>query len=922
VSSRIVLPVAPQQKERAPFPLIATLAPVVVGVVLVVVTGSLISLAFAVLGPVIAVATLADGRRSRTRSFRKASAQFWADVDSTQERIRAAHADERAQLWQRHPGALSDPRWDDSAEVSICIGVGEVTSDLECDEPPTVAAGDRYRASLDELAQSATTVADAPVVVEFGNIVTVVGRPTVARPLFRSVVLQLAGRLSPATHTIVTADVAEPWLARLPHAVGQPASTDTSVETVMRGCTLRDRVSFVSRSGERAVVQLADEPVGVAGTILRVSPDGVTLSQPTGDAGPRAQRADSVAAEEAAAWAERARSIAERLGIGVAGAALPASVDFGDLTQTDTSLTVTLGAGSPDPLTIDLVTQGPHAVIGGTTGSGKSELLVTWLLGLAAQRPPSSVSFLLFDFKGGTSFGAVPTLPHCVGTVTDLDARMAKRALESVTAELRYRERQLADAGARSIDDDAVAFMPRLVVVIDEFAHLAETFPDLYAVLADVAARGRSLGIHLILCTQRPAGVVRDAVMANIGLRISLRVTNTADSIAVLGADDAARLAGQPIGRACVAQSGHSVATVQVALASASDVGAVAERWSAAEKGRRPWLDPLPAVVEQSVVLDAARTAHVDETHAFGLLDLPADQSQPASLWNPVRDGSLVVLGGTSSGKTGALAAVAAHRAACWVPPDVESAWDLICAPPTDTLMVVDDLDLLLARLGTDYERETADRLIAIARDPHRRLAVSAQRLAGCVHLIAQECESRLLLRLSGRQEHLIAGGTAADFDPTLPPGGGVWRGARVQVMAVDPPRSTVLPSSTVVEPNGPTIAVTNRPTQFSDLAIAAGHRVVELANVVDDDQTPAFVVGDPESWQNAYSLLTRLRAQGGILFHGCSLADVRSISRVRDLPPPLADPSRGLWFVHAGTIQRATFSARTSQRDPAAKAG
>jgi DNA segregation ATPase FtsK/SpoIIIE, S-DNA-T family len=921
VSARISLPVAPQQKERTPFPLIATVAPVVVGVVLVIVTGSLISLAFALLGPVIAVATLADGRRSRSRSSRRASAQFWVDVEATRARIRAAHDEERTRRAQRHPGALSDPRWDDPPGLSVCIGTGDVESDLECDEPLAVGVDDQYREPIEELATSASIVPRAPVIVELGEALTVVGPPSIARPLFRSMVIQVAGRLSPATHTISVTEVAEHWVSGLPHAVEQPVATDGTVMQVSGASTLRDRVSFVSRSGDRVVIQLADEAVGIPGMIVRVSSRGVTLSPSLQIPPTPIAQAESVAAEEAAAWARSARETAERLGIRSAGAALPSIVAFDELRQAATSLEATLGLGARDPLTIDLVAHGPHAVIGGTTGSGKSELLVTWLLGIAATRPPSTVVFLLFDFKGGTSFGTVPELPHCVGIVTDLDARMAKRALESLTAELRYRERHLADAGARSIDDLATTLMPRLVVVIDEFASLAETFPDLYAVLADVAARGRSLGVHLILCTQRPAGVVRDAVMANIGLRVSLRVTNSADSIAVLGTDAAARLAGQPLGRVCVAQAGHPVVTAQVALASPTDVLAVAARWADVPPGRRPWLDPLPAVVEPHTVIAAARRAAGDDSRAFGLVDVPADQSQPAALWDPARDGSLVVLGGTASGKTGALAALAAFRPARWVPSEIESAWDLICEPPPETLVVIDDLDLLLARLGPDYEREATERLIAIARDPHRRLAVSAQRLAGGVHLVAHECESRLLLRLAGRQEHLIAGGAAADFDPTLPPGGGVWRGSRVQVMVATPPGCAQPSPSTSVAPRGPTIAVTGRPVQFRELAKTAGHRVIELASFTDADTAAAYVVADPESWQNAYSILTRLRAENGILFHGCSLADVRSISRIRNLPPPLADPSRGLWFVEAGTIRRATFSASTQQRDPTVKA-
>ncbi|RII96145.1 cell division protein FtsK, partial [Clavibacter nebraskensis] len=116
------------------------------------------------------------------------------------------------------------------------------------------------------------------------------------------------------------------------------------------------------------------------------------------------------------------------------------------------TLAAVIGVGHAGPVAVDLVADGPHAVVAGTTGSGKSELLVTWMAALAAAHPPEEVTVLLVDFKGGAAFDPLLVLPHAVGLVTDLDGQGARRALESLRAEVRHRERVLRDAGARDVD--------------------------------------------------------------------------------------------------------------------------------------------------------------------------------------------------------------------------------------------------------------------------------------------------------------------------------------------------------------------------------------------------------------------------------------------------------------------------------------
>src|SRR5690606_7967599 len=144
------------------------------------------------------------------------------------------------------------------------------------------------------------------------------------------------------------------------------------------------------------------------------------------------------------------------------------------------------------------------------------------------------------------------------------------------------------------------------------------------------------LGIHLVLCTQRPAGVIRDSVLANCSLRLSLRVNNAADSVAVVGVPDAASLPVSPQGRCLVSVSGAEPKVVQVALASASD----AERVGAVHRTiehtvRRPWREPLPSIVP----LEQALAQSDNDGLVFGLADLPERQEQPAAVYAPQRDG-------------------------------------------------------------------------------------------------------------------------------------------------------------------------------------------------------------------------------------------------------------------------------------------
>ncbi|MFJ3665791.1 FtsK/SpoIIIE domain-containing protein [Streptomyces sp. NPDC090106] len=214
---------------------------------------------------------------------------------------------------------------------------------------------------------------------------------------------------------------------------------------------------------------------------------------------------------------------------------------------------------------IDIRKDGPHGLIAGTTGSGKSELLQTIVAALAVANTPENMTFVLVDYKGGAAFKDCVHLPHTVGMVTDLDAHLVERALESLGAELHRREHILAAADAKDIEDyqDLVRRdpshqpVPRLLIVIDEFASMVRDLPDFVTGLVNIAQRGRSLGIHLLLATQRPSGVVSPEIRANTNLRIALRVTDGGESSDVIDSPEAGHISKSTPGRA-YARLGHA----------------------------------------------------------------------------------------------------------------------------------------------------------------------------------------------------------------------------------------------------------------------------------------------------------------------------------------------------------------------------
>jgi S-DNA-T family DNA segregation ATPase FtsK/SpoIIIE len=506
--------------------------------------------------------------------------------------------------------------------------------------------------------------------------------------------------------------------------------------------------------------------------------------------------------------------------------------------------------------------------------------------------------------------------------------------------------------------------MARLVIVVDEFAAMLDAFGDLHALFVDIAARGRSLGVHLILCTQRPTGVVRDALLANCGLRLSLRVNNGADSVAVIGTPAAAAFPAARAGLCIVARDGgHSM--LQVATTSAGDIQSVARGAHGAAAPRRPWLDPLPAVIPLGILPLPDGFAF-----ALGVEDVPSEQRQQVNVYRPERDGGLLVLGARGTGKSTAIASIARQcrsgAALSIASSDLESAWDVLrdaalrCsrgggsgAPQSPQLVLVDDLDSLYARIGEDYQQALVEMIGMLLRDGAAAgvyLVATAQRLPGPLQGMLALFGDCLILRMTSRQDHVMAGGEQSVFDGSARPGAGTRHGRRVQLAFSESPTGDVDAPVSEAGPgrgagpvrgagpgrgNAPPIRftagqsyllITRAPARRTvELSAALGGtaRVIELgaqppdAPVLDarageprGDEGAVIVVGDPEAWQAHWTILGTLRAHATLVFDGCSLADVRAIARRRELPPPLGPGPDRVWLCDPeGRFSRARLS-------------
>ena len=461
--------------------------------------------------------------------------------------------------------------------------------------------------------------------------------------------------------------------------------------------------------------------------LIEVGTGGLRLTRTRGDA-PVTVGPDRLSAPGAERLARALSPMRDRITFAQAQNALPTRVRLLDLLGIDTPTAhdvlaqwadsegpqtrVVLGADANGPVYVDLARQGPHTMLGGATGAGKSILMQTLVTSLLLANRPDELNLVLVDFKGGSAFLPFERCPHVVSlirstgeTAADVfDDAAAARVLASVRAEVSRRESVLAryngeidDYWRRRRSDPSLPPLPRLVMVFDEFARVLETSPDFLKELVNVAAKGRSLGMHLVLGTQSLQGKLSAELKNNISLRISLRQNEAADSSEVLGVPDAADIPGSLRGRGMILcttaesrrpetfQCGYlgdpppsgahtgpvtvravewgqlgrprpAVAAVRAEGPTDQDLAIAAVEQASARLGvRAPFLPLLPALPARLTLddLPGRATGEVPPTAVpFGLADEPDLQAQPADVLDLAGVDRLMVAGGPQSGRT------------------------------------------------------------------------------------------------------------------------------------------------------------------------------------------------------------------------------------------------------------------------------
>lgn len=683
-------------------------------------TVAVLSSVFAAMWAVANVTNRVRKQRYEEKRRRNTYLSYLAECEDT---IRKRSAGAAKELHETYPAAgrylkgganpylLWNPPGDEEGSVIVRTGTGPVPNSLQIDIPKERFAGvdDSLKEFPGMLRKKYEMLPHAPVLVDlaadtvYGYTVSDEGQ----RQSLSALIMQLAVSYPPDKLKIVT-DMDGPvekylmWISILPHFTDEAVGDD---EKILRTILITDdcTAAFGSLS-ERVSVMLigADKASFPPGTcILNTDVSGRKYDRLV------PELCFSYAGSLSRLWGYReketgipqtvpfGRIFDEPLIGGTRGemtealaARIVKSCEMSDITA---GFSAPLGIGEGDErvfLDLHEKASGPHGLIAGTTGSGKSELLTTIILSFSMRYPADKLAFFLVDYKGGGMSNLFDALPHLIGNISNLSKEISRRALVALKSENIKRQEIFSEYGVNNINDytrlydlgKAPVPLPHVLIIVDEFAQLRKEEPDFMDALISISQVGRSLGMHLILATQKPAGVIDDKIRGNSRFRMALRLVDRSDSMDMLKRPDATTV--KECGRAYLQvgndeiftcfQSAYAMGKVDdkkerpriyedFLLKKQIDHGSkepaspsreddltwydlvmdaicLADKRGKGVKPQKLWLPPLPETVE--------------DDEAFAVYDNPYMQRYERVMYEPAAFGHILVIGRSASGKS------------------------------------------------------------------------------------------------------------------------------------------------------------------------------------------------------------------------------------------------------------------------------
>ncbi|MCF8549122.1 MAG: hypothetical protein K9G03_04000, partial [Pontimonas sp.] len=483
---------------------------------------------------------------------------------------------------------------------------------------------------------------------------------------------------------------------------------------------------------------------------------------------------------------------------------------------------------SPDSPEWDLIREGPHAVVWGATGSGKSVTVTAIVQSLAARYRPEDLVCVLIDFKGGAGLRALQDLPHTIGSITDMDGAGASRALVGLHSELLRRERILHAQGATDISEvvDGVS-LPRLVVVIDEAAWLLTNFPEFPSALSDVLARGRSLGVHVIISTQRVTGVLSHAMMANISLRICGRVIDDSDALSWI--PDLTMSLRERVRHLKAGEVILAGASLKPTLHTVTRATRLISHEN--QSSWRVWADPLP----EDVSVTGETWGLVDDVPAGTHRNLNREDAPSASC---------LVVGDSGRGKTTALRTLSSMRSlVTQAPRHPFLLWFWWTHARREGAIVLDDLDRTLTMAGD----EGAQVLLELLHSSPSPLLMSMTPDSRHQRVVARLAEEIIVLGVAKNEVRAALGGVASSL-----PGRARYREETIQVARGAAALAET--QSPCLVPDNAACVVTRSPESWAEAPLALvlspeelarrWHEVAERGQIIIDSISPSDMRG------------------------------------------------------------------------------